>query len=91
MPAVRVPVWVGRVWNALVLALYALLFATCVLAVVEPVPENAGWPLWFRIYSYPVFLNLNFILAAYLLLDRRRIGRRFPALARRRPVRELLA
>lgn len=87
----RWPDWVGRAWNALVLAAYALLFAACVFAIVDPTPDNARWPQWFLVCSYAVVVNLTCALSAFLLLDRRRLGRRFPVLARRRPLRELLA
>lgn len=86
----RTPAWVGRLWNGAVVAAYAFMLAVCVRAAFVPVPENAGWPPWFRVYSYLVAVNGVFAVAAYLLLDRRRLGARIPALARRHPVREIL-
>ena len=86
----RTPGWVGRLWNVAVVAAYAFMLAVCVRAAFVPVPENAGWPPWFRVYSYLVAVNGVFAVATYLLLDRRRLGARVPALARRPPVREIL-
>lgn len=86
----RTPAWVGRLWNGAVVAAYAFMLAVCVRAAFVPVPENAGWPPWFRVYSYLVAVNGVFAVAAYLLLDRRRLGTRVPALARRHPVLEIL-
>lgn len=86
----RTPEWVGRLWNVAVVAAYAFMLAVCVRAAFVPVPENAGWPPWFRVYSYLVAVNGVFAVATYLLLDRRRLGARVPALARRHPVREIL-
>ncbi len=86
----RTPAWVGRLWNGAVVAAYAFMLAVCVRAAFVPVPENAGWPPWLRVYSYLVAVNGVFAVAAYLLLDRRRLGTRVPALARRHPVLEIL-
>lgn len=86
----RTPAWVGRLWNGAVVAAYAFILAVCVRAAFVPVPENAGWPPWFRVYSYLVAVNGVFAVAAYLLLDWRRLGTRVPALARRHPVLEIL-
>lgn len=86
----RTPAWAGRLWNVAVVAAYAFMLAVCVRAAFVPVPENAGWPPWFRVYSYLVAVNGVFAVATYLLLDRRRLGARVPALARRHPVREIL-
>lgn len=86
----RTPAWVGRLWNGAVVAAYAFMLAVCVRAAFVPVPENAGWPPWFRVYSYLVAVNGVFAVAACLLLDRRRLGTRVPALARRHPVLEIL-
>ena len=82
----RVSAWAGRLWNALVLAAYALVIASCVISIAEPVPENADWPLWFLVFSYAVVLNLSGALVAYLLLDKRRLFARFPALGRGAPL-----
>ena len=78
----RVPPLLGLVWDAVLLAFCALLVAACVSAVVDPTPENARRPLWYLVVSYFVFLAPTFVVACYLLLDRRPLRREVPALAR---------
>lgn len=77
-----VPPLFGLVWDAVLLALCALCVAGCVAAVVDPTPENAQRPLWYLVVSYFVFLAPAFVIACYLLLDRRPLRREVPALAR---------
>lgn len=77
----RVPGWVGVVWNAVVLLVGALLVAGCLWAVANPTPENARWPTWYLAFSYLGFLAPAFLVGVYLLLDRRPLRRRVPALA----------
>lgn len=78
----RVPRLFGLVWDAVLLALCALCVMGCVFAVVDPTPENAKWPVWYLVYSYLVFIAPSFVIAFYLLLDRRPLRREVPALAR---------
>ena len=77
-----VPPLIGLVWDAVLLALCALCVAGCVMAVVDPTPENALRPLWYLVVSYFVFLAPAFVISCYLLLDRRPLRREVPALAR---------
>lgn len=77
-----VPPLIGLVWDAVLLALCALCVAGCVMAVVDPTPENAQRPLWYLVVSYFVFLAPAFVISCYLLLDRRPLRREVPALAR---------
>ena len=77
-----VPPLIGLVWDAVLLALCALCVAGCVMAVVDPTPENAQRPLWYLVVSYFVFLASAFVISCYLLLDRRPLRREVPALAR---------
>ena len=77
-----VPPLIGLVWDAVLLALCALCVAGCVMAVVDPTPENALRPLWYLVVSYFVFLAPAFVIVCYLLLDRRPLRREVPALAR---------
>ncbi len=78
----NVPPLLGLVWDAVLLAVCALCVAGCVVAVVDPTPENAQRPLWYLVVSYFVFLAPAFVIACYLLLDRRPLRREVPALAR---------
>jgi hypothetical protein len=84
---VRVPHVLGWVWNALVVGLYALLFAACCLAVGEPTGSFVDAPAWFTAWTYLVFVNGMFLLAAYALLDKRRLYARFRRLNRGRLAR----
>lgn len=79
----RVPRWLGRAWNAAVLAAWALLVSACAIAVASPNPHDAALPTWFLVLEYLGMCALDFTVMAYLLLDRRRLRRRFPALSRR--------
>lgn len=77
-----VPRWVGRIWNAAVLIVWAFYLMGCILAVVTPNAHDASLPAWFLILEYLGMAALDFTIIAYLVLDRRRLRRRFPALAR---------
>ena len=77
----RVPGWLGVAWNVAVLLGGVLLVGGCVWAVVDPTPENAQWPAWYLAFSYLGFLTPVFLVGIYLLLDRRPLRRRIPALA----------
>ena len=60
----------------------AVLVIGCVMAVIDPTPENAAWPTWYLLLSYFGFLVPTFLVAGYLLLDRRPLRREIPVLAR---------
>lgn len=77
-----VPRWVGRIWNAAVLIVWAFYLMGCILAVVTPNAHDASLPAWFLILEYLGMAAFDFTIIAYLVLDRRRLRRRFPALAR---------
>lgn len=78
----RVPRWAGAIWNLAVLSLCGLCIVGCVMGFVQPTPENAKWPVWYRFFSYLVFLMPALAIAGYLMLDRRPLRREIPALAR---------
>ena len=78
-----VPSWAGRIWNAAVLVVWAFCLMGCILAVVSPNAHDAALPIWFLVLEYLGMAALDFTVIAYLVLDRRRLRRRFPALARR--------
>ena len=77
----RVPRWLGAVWNLAVLSACGLCIMGCVMGFVQPTPENARWPVWYRFFSYLVFLMPAFVIACYLMLDRRPLRREIPLLA----------
>ena len=78
-----VPSWAGRIWNAAVLVVWAFYLMGCIFAVVSPNVHDAALPIWFLVLEYLGMAALDFTVIAYLMLDRRRLRRRFPALARR--------
>ncbi len=73
----RVPAWVGRIWNAALLVLYALCLMGCVLAVMDPAPVNLKRPQWFLAVEYVGYLWPLFTAVLLALVDRRRLKRRF--------------
>ena len=77
----RVPRWLGALWDVCVAGLTMVLVVGCVMAVIDPTPENAAWPTWYLVCSYFVFLIPAFLVGGYLLLDRRPLRREVPALA----------
>ncbi|MBM6775184.1 serine/threonine protein kinase [Olsenella profusa] len=83
----RVPRWLGAVWDVVVVGVTAVFVIGCVMAVVDPTPENASWPLWYLVLSY-LCCALMFLVGGYLLLDRRPLRREIPALARLTVARE---
>ena len=78
----RMPGWVGVAWNVVVICMVALLCLGCVGGFLNPTPSVARYPLWLMAVSYFVIIPLMGLIGGYLLLDRRRLRRRFPALAR---------
>ena len=78
----RVPGWLGAAWDACVLGAGVLVVAGCVVAIVDPTPENAAWPTWYLVYSYLAFAAPIVVIVCYLMLDRRPLRRAVPALAR---------
>ena len=78
----RMPSWVGVAWNVAVTCVVVLLCVGCVGGFLNPVPSVAGYPLWLMAVSYFVIIPLMSVIGGYLLLDRRRLRRRFPMLAR---------
>lgn len=78
----RVPGWLGAVWDLCVLGACTVMVTGCVMAIVDPTPENAAWPVWYLYYSYLGFVAPSVLVICYLLLDRRPLRREIPALAR---------
>lgn len=76
----RVPTWVGRVWNVLLVLFYLLFVAGCVQAVVHPNEQDAGYPVWFLVMEYLAYLAVLFTMLFVALLDKRRLRQRFPQL-----------
>lgn len=78
--AACVPAWVGVVWNVAVAATVALFVAACVFATVQPNALDSTYPLWFRAFEYGIGGSW-FVLVGFLLLDKRRLRKRFRVFA----------
>lgn len=72
----------GRAWNiVLAVVLAALLFA-CVGAFSNPQGSAATYPTWMNALDFLVLMPLFFLSGAWMLVDKRRIKKRFPKLER---------
>lgn len=78
----RIPRGVGLVWNGFVLAVYALFFAVCVWSAFFPNERDRAYPFWFLLLEYGALAIAVFGPAAYALLDKRCLFKRFPRLGR---------
>lgn len=78
----RVPGWAGVVWDVAVLGCLALVLVGCVAAFANPNATVASYPVWLQAASYLAIVPVMSVVGAYLLLDRRPLRRRVPALAR---------
>lgn len=65
----RMPTWVLRIWNALVVIVVAVLDAATIAAV--PNIETQGQPHWFNAF-YTVFFLVLFTAPGYFLLEKHR-------------------
>ena len=80
----RVPDGLGRVWNVLLYLTLALMLWSSWLATFYPTGANVNLPTWFLALEYLFMLNIGFITTTFVMLDKRRWRRRFPALERLR-------
>ena len=78
----RVPRRVGVAWNVAVVLGILLVLVGCVGALLNPTTAVASYPLWVQVASYLVVMPALGLVGGYLLLDRRPLRRRVPALAR---------
>lgn len=75
---------VGLAWNALLCITWLFVVAASVGNCFWPSPgiPESGYPLWFRMVEYFVFLTPASACVAYELSDRRLLWRKYPALRR---------
>lgn len=79
----KTPAWLGRIWNGLLLLSWALFMAACISLVFNPTaPSDIKVPLWFRAFEYMGVFGILITATAYVLLDRRRLRKRFSWLQR---------
>lgn len=80
----RIPIPLGLAWNTLLCIAWLFVVAVSVGNCLWPssdVPET-GYPLWFRVVEYFVFLTPASACVAYELSDRRLLWRKYPMLRR---------
>ena len=73
----RVPLWAGDLWNLVVVGTLAVLVTGCVAGMMTDLGNLQGRPAWYIVYEYLGFLLTFFGLAAYALLDKRRLRREY--------------
>lgn len=69
----------GRAWNLFLLAGAALVAAGGEFAVFEPTGQNVNLPTWLLAAEYFGMLDVWLVAITYVLMDKRRLRRRFPA------------
>ena len=87
----RVPLWVGVVWDVLLVLLWIALFVASNMTSFMPNEQDASYPLWFRLLEYHGLISVPSAATFYLLLDKRLLRRRIPALAQRTWKRDAVA
>lgn len=80
----RIPIPLGLAWNSLLCIAWLFVVAASVGNCFWPSPAipETGYPLWFRIVEYFVFLTPASACVAYELSDRRLLWRKYPMLRR---------
>ena len=80
----RIPIPLGLAWNTLLCIAWLFVVAASVGICFWPSPNipETGYPLWFRIVEYFVFLTPASACVAYELSDRRLLWQKYPALRR---------
>lgn len=87
----RVPLWAGVVWDVLLVLLWIALFVASNMTSFMPNEQDASYPLWFRLLEYHGLISVPSAATFYLLLDKRLLRRRIPALAQRTWKRDAVA
>ena len=77
----KTPLWLGTVWNVVVLAALFLLLVGCSQATFHPNGHDANYPFGFLAFQYLGYCATNFIALAVLLIDKRKMKARFPRVA----------
>lgn len=80
----RIPDTVGRIWNAFVYLSLLVFFAGSHVAVFHPTGANQNYPMWFLAIEYFIFVDGLVVLIHFVMLDKRRLRRRFELLDRYR-------
>ena len=80
----RISDTVGRIWNAFVYLSLLVFFAGSHFAVFHPTGANQNYPMWFLAIEYFIFVDGLVVLIHFVMLDKRRLRRRFELLDRYR-------
>lgn len=80
----RIPDTIGRIWNAFVYLSLPVFFAGSHVAVFHPTGANQNYPMWFLAIEYFIFVDGLVVLIHFVMLDKRRLRRRFELLDRYR-------
>lgn len=80
----RIPDTIGRIWNAFVYLSLLVFFAGSHVAVFHPMGANQNYPMWFLAIEYFIFVDGLVVLIHFVMLDKRRLRRRFELLDRYR-------
>lgn len=75
---VKVPTWLGRLWNIGIAIFFFFAEVICIIAMVSPESAIEGIPRGMSSLLFLAFVGLPGATASYLMLDRRRLRRRFP-------------
>lgn len=65
-------------WNGLVIIAWIFMMSACVSAMVNPVPEQAAYPVPLRVFEYLGMAIIPITLACYLMLFRKGFRKRLP-------------
>lgn len=76
--AQNITVALGIIWDAFVLFLWAVLFITTNVAIINPTDGNELIPAWFLAFEFYALITIPSALLAYYLLDLRPFKRFFP-------------
>lgn len=87
----RVPLWVGDLWNLVLVGTLAVLATGCVAGMTTDLGNLQGRPAWYITYEYLGFLLASLVLVAYAILDKRRLRREYGWMRRRSVGRERVA
>lgn len=79
----RAPIWLGVIWNVLVLLAWGVFCTACIFSLFVPNDSiQAESPFWYRSIGYLIVMALSCTSITYALLDKRLLFKRFPKLRR---------
>lgn len=78
----KIPQGVGKIWNVVVVLFTLFVQLVGILAASDSTSNENDYPLWFYRLMFVFVINVPSLIAGYLVLDRRRLAKRFPILER---------